>query len=56
MENVYVITMTARWLPYVIALIVGVAAGLLAHSGVVAGATAAVFALLWLGINHERSN
>jgi hypothetical protein len=42
--------MPSRWLIYPMALVVGAAAGRIAHSGVVAAGAALVFALVWLGI------
>lgn len=44
----------SRWLVYPIALVFGVAAGLVAHSGIVAGSAALVFALVWIGVRESR--
>ena len=43
-----------RWIVYPLALVIGVAAGVLAHSGVVAGLVALAFALVWLGVSESR--
>ncbi len=42
------------WIAYPVALVIGVAAGLLAHSGVVAGAAALAVAVAWTGIGRSR--
>jgi hypothetical protein len=42
------------WIAYPVALVIGVLAGLLAHSGVVAGAAALVVSVAWIGIGRSR--
>jgi hypothetical protein len=44
----------SAWLVYPIALVVGVVAGLLAHSGVVASVAALAFAVAWEGVRRSR--
>ena len=44
---------TSRWLVYPVALAVGVGAGLIAHSGLVAGAAALLFAVIWIGLRGQ---
>jgi Na+(H+)/acetate symporter ActP len=43
-----------RWVVYPLALVIGVIAGVLAHSGVVSGLVALAFALVWLGVSESR--
>ena len=44
----------SRWLVYPVALVLGVIAGLIAHSGIVAGAAALIVAVAWVGIREPR--
>jgi hypothetical protein len=47
-------TSASAWGVFPMALVVGVVAGLVAYSGIVAGAAAVAFAAAWKGIGESR--
>ena len=43
-----------RWLVYPVALGLGIAAGVITNSGIVAGIVALVVAVVWIGVGDPR--